>query len=502
MKPLRVLFILIFLVAHDLSHAQKSDSSNWLTVNQMQRDISILEASLTVLHPGLYRYNSPSQIQAYVRQLRQQSVKPLPIQTFYRYLSQFTTKLHCGHTYPNPFNLDVSIQNQLFTNQVLPLYFRICDNKWIVTNNLSDNQTIKTGDIILSINQIPVHQIVDSLLTVSRSDGLKSQAKKIDNLNLTPALAANYALFDQYFSLFFPTVQSEFILTLQSPPAAPRQVRVTSLTKAERQNRFTDQFGRLPQKQATWLYRSIDKQTAYLKIGDLAIWGWHFDARRYLDSVFTDIQQHQYTRLVVDIRGCEGGDDDTRNELLSYLMKQPFGCADPTRLLYRSLAIPDSLLPYLQTWNPSFKQPKLASDYQRTDLDLYEKRSTSDATCQSVALKSNRFKGKLCLLIDGANSSTTFTLADWLQQAKVGRLVGSPTGGTKQGLNGGQFLFLHLPGSRIEVDIPLVYQAPSRHRPDQSVIPDRLIRCDRSSLLDPTVDIVLQRAIAEFTVMK
>lgn len=441
---------------------QVVESPNPLTVGQMKRDIAILEASLTALHPGLYRYNTPQQIQQHLRQLRQQASQPLPLPLFYRFLAQFTTKLHCGHTYPNPFNLKPDLRNQLFSDQLLPVYFRICDQQWVVTHNLSEDQTILPGERILAINQIPVSQITDSLLTVSRSDGLHSEAKKIDNLQLTPALGANYALFDAYFPLFFPTTLTQYTLTLQTPSSAARQVTVSALPKAERQRRYAQRFGALLQKQATWHYKSIDSQTAYLQIGDLAIWGWGFDARRYLDSVFTDIKQHQYARLVVDIRGCEGGDDDTRNELLRYLMQQPFGCGNPTRQLYRFLSVPDSLSPYLQTWDPRFKQPKSPAEYILTSSGLYEKRLLSSGPCQPIGVKANRFGGKICLLIDGANSSTTFTLADWFQQARVGRVVGSLTGGTKQGLNGGQFFFLHLPASGLEVDIPLVYQAPSQ----------------------------------------
>jgi len=466
----------------------------------MHRDIAILEASLTALHPGLYRYNTPQQIQQHFRRLRQQASQPLPLAVFYRYLAQFTTKLHCGHTYPNPFNLNQDLRSQLFSDQLLPVYFRICGDQWLVTHNLSEDQTLQPGDRILAINQIPVGQISDSLLTVSRSDGLHSEAKKIDNLQLTPASGATYALFDQYFTLFFPTPQTDFTLMLQTAQSPPRRVKVAALPKAERQRRFNERFGPLPQKQATWQYKPIDDQTAYLKIGDLAIWGWSFDARRYLDSVFTDIQQRHYARLVVDIRGCEGGDDDTRNELLSYLMKQPFGCTNPTRELYRFLTVPDTLLPYLQTWDPRFKQPKSLVEYELTQSGLYEKRSKQSGVCQPIGLKANRFTGKVCLLIDGANSSTTFTLADWFQQANVGRLVGSPTGGTKQGLNGGQFFFLHLPASGLEVDIPLVYQAPTQPQADQSVHPDRLVGCQPAHLIDHT-DPVLQAALREFSTM-
>lgn len=195
--------------------AQPAGSTKPLTVSQMQRDIGILQASLTSLHPGLYRYNTAEQIQQYVSQLRAQANRPLPLPVFYVRLAQFTAKLHCGHTYPNPFNLRSSVRQQLFSDQLLPVYFRICAGHWIITHNVSDNEQLRVGDEITAINTIPVAQITDSLLTVSRSDGLHGQAKQLDNLNLTPVAGAAYALFDRYFPLLFATPQTGFRLTVR-----------------------------------------------------------------------------------------------------------------------------------------------------------------------------------------------------------------------------------------------------------------------------------------------
>ncbi|MFH6991756.1 hypothetical protein [Flavobacterium sp. FlaQc-48] len=39
-------------------------------------------------------------------------------------------------------------------------------------------------------------------------------------------------------------------------------------------------------------------------------------------------------------------------------------------------------------------------------------------------------------------------------------------------LNSGQFLFRGLPYSKIEIDIPVIWQASALRRPDEGVIPD------------------------------
>ena len=50
------------------------------------------------------------------------------------------------------------------------------------------------------------------------------------------------------------------------------------------------------------------------------------------------------------------------------------------------------------------------------------------------------------------------------------------TGGNKQGINGGNYYFLHLPNSKIEVDIPVYFQSPIAPQKDESVIPDVVVK--------------------------
>jgi hypothetical protein len=61
-------------------------------------------------------------------------------------------------------------------------------------------------------------------------------------------------------------------------------------------------------------------------------------------------------------------------------------------------------------------------------------------------------------------------------------LIGSPSGGNRRGINGGAFFFLHLPNSKIEIDIPLVATLPSQPEPDAGLIPDKTIDLRPESL--------------------
>jgi len=78
--------------------------------------------------------------------------------------------------------------------------------------------------------------------------------------------------------------------------------------------------------------------------------------------------------------------------------------------------------------------------------------------------------------------------------SKVGRIIGEATGGNQQGINGGQFFFLNLSYSKIEIDIPLTWGAYGGERPDTGIVPDKIIRTTRASIAsgkDPQLDAAL-----------
>ena len=134
----------------------------------------------------------------------------------------------------------------------------------------------------------------------------------------------------------------------------------------------------------------------------------------------------------------------------------------------------------VNTRNEEFKKPKDSLQYILIADNLYKPKGS---TCISIEPKSKAFTGKVYVLIDAKNSSTTFKMADLLQTTQSATLVGEKTGGTKQGLNGGQFFFLHFSYSHLEIDISLIWQAPTTSRTDGGVIPDHEVQTTPTDLL-------------------
>jgi len=445
--------------------------------DQSAHELNILKATLKSLHPGVYRYESSAQVDSLFALLTRQTRKPVAEARYFIWLSQALIHVRCGHTYTNYWNQPKEVSSNLYSKTYLPLLFRMIGSKMIVTHNLSESKLIKPGDEILSINGVSSSRIVDSLLTVSPSDGLHGLARKLDNMSIEPldADTSNYNLFDIYFPLFFSNNfnTSHYTIQLRAPGGHVFELTVNSVNKVERLGRYDKRFGVLPVHEKNWSLYFINAKTACFRIGDFEIWEWKKDYRQYLDSIFTLLRKRRVSNLIVDIRGNGGGDDAARDEVFSYLTDTPFGCSDPMHRRVKFLTIPDTLIPFLKTWDKSFKEPKNSSEYIRTEYGCYERKAGPDQPCAPVAPKENHFLGRKFLITDGRNGSTTFTLAKLFRTYRTGEIVGEPTGGNQQGINGGQFFFLYLPYSKIEIDIPLVWGAYIGKRPDSGIEPDK-----------------------------
>lgn len=447
----------------------------------MLADLAILESAWENLHPGLYRYNSQKDIHYYFTNLKEKCKMPLDKKTFYLRLSQLVQKIKCGHTFLNPLNMDSVTQTQIFPGKIIPFFFEVAENKLIITHVISSDTFLERGDEIVAINHIPGKEIMDSLLTVSRSDGRNALGKKLNNINESPDEAYGYSLFDIYFPLFFPTLQDSIQLTVRKFSGKTVQsANIALITLKERIYRYENRYGRLPVDENSWDYKLLNPGTAYMKFGTFAFWNSSFNAKGYIDSVFKDLLHHTHvTHLIIDIRGNEGG-ASLGDYILGYITEKKIGCDDPDRACYRYLRVPDSLLPCLDTWDNAFKQPKDPAKFFKNEIGLYELKNGT-MPCDFIIPMENRFTGNVYLLINAKNSSAGFEMARNFKTAGLGTLVGETTGGTQQGLNGGEMFFLTLPNSKFEIDLPLIYNY-HKNKPDRGIKPHYEIKTTQSHI--------------------
>jgi uncharacterized membrane protein YphA (DoxX/SURF4 family) len=154
-----------------------------LSPQQMKADLSILKSAWDNIHPGLYRYNTKEQIENYFKELDAQTNAAMEQRKFFILLSQLNIKLRCGHSFVSYYNNKRILKGNLYSSVFMPVLFRVIEEKFVITHNLSEDKSIKAGDELVAINNIPVRRIIDSLLTVSKADGKNGLNKQLDNIN-------------------------------------------------------------------------------------------------------------------------------------------------------------------------------------------------------------------------------------------------------------------------------------------------------------------------------
>lgn len=452
-----------------------------LKSGDLQADAAILRSAYEQLHPGLYRYNSRAEMDTDFNILNRSLDHDQTLEQAFVAFSQFAAKIRCGHTQANPFNQPTALVDALFKSQTrLPFYFEWLDGGMIVTRDFTPERVLPAGTEVLEVNGVPAAKVLAALLPITRADGA-NDSKRIALLAVSGE--SSYETFDLYYPMLFPQKSATDTLVVRRPKAnKPLRVAVESLTFDQRVAPIKQrEEQRKGGTEAVFAWKDLADGSALLSMPTWALYDSKWNWTQWLDDHLNQAAERNAPAIILDLRGNEGG-DDVGSQIIPHLIDAPITLSTMSRLV-RYRRVPQDLIPYLDTWDKTFR------DWGPAAVDLpspwptapaavsYLKltRSGDDATGAVIQPKGQRFHGKVFVLIDATNSSATFQFAQTMQSHHLGTLVGEPTGGSQKGINGGAFFFLRLPHSGIEMDLPLIGTFPLLPAPDAGVMPDILV---------------------------
>lgn len=447
-----------------------------LTPEQMKEDAGVLRRSLTTLHPGVYRYITPESLDREFAKLEARLNTPIIEGEYFVLVAQLLNALKCGHTFSNPYNQDAKLRSRLFDGRTyLPFYFQIIDGRIVITANAS-SKDISVGSEITRINGVAAKDIISTLLTVTRGDGTSTLEHRIDSIGLSRGEAERYALFDWYFPLMFPVRDGGYdIEAVSFSSKKTLNFSVLAMTKAERTEEMAKRYGPTPSYDDGWKFEIQDGTIGYLKIENSITWRLKtIRFKEFLAAAFAELKSKAIDELIIDLRGNGGGDMDLGFELARYLAKERLGPYAESRRLVRNVSAQPDLARFISTYDngimAAVKGGVPAAMYRKFDSDYFE--IVGRESYPAVVPSADRFTGRAYVISDASNASATFQFLDYVKSNRLATIVGQTTGGNQQGINGGNYLFLSLPNSKIEVDIPLYFQSPLKPAKDESVVPD------------------------------
>jgi hypothetical protein len=436
----------------------------------LQGDVDILQRAFTALHPGLLRYNTPEEIADRFAALRRAFAAPKRLAEAHLSLARLTGTVRCGHTYLNPYNQEGASKALIAGGRSrLPFNFAWIERRMIVIEPSPAHPALVRGAEVTAIGGAPVGAILDQLLPFAPADG-HNDAKRVRLMEVRGE--DEWELFDIYFALLRPDLVRDGTadLTMRGPDGAERRVRVQLLTRAERTAGVKPGVVTRGGAEPAWRMERLANGAGFITMRSWALYDSKWDWRAALNADLDVLADERAPGLILDLRG-NGGGLDCGDVILSRLVDRDVRQSDLQRFV-RYRRTPADLDRYLDTWDNSFRDWGAAAKGPDAQGFYRLVRYDDDAAGDLIRPSGKRFKGKVIALIDASNSSATFNFAETLKTNGLGVLVGGTTGGSRRGINGGAFFFLRLPGSGLEVDVPLIATFPTRPQPDAGVEPD------------------------------
>lgn len=436
-------------------------------------DAAILRQALEELHPGLYRYNSPAEIDQRFKLLERELGQDTSVTGVYLAFSRFVATIRCGHTFLNPVNQSRAVADAVFASTArVPFYFRWMGGRMVVTEDASSSRSFPPGTVVTAINGVAADSILRALMPYGRTDG-SNAPKKLASLSLQPEVQLQ--AFDIYYPLILPTVEKEWGFSIEAVNGRKSVVRLKPGNLAERTARL-ESIGKPRQdtSQAIWTVDKSDARAWILRMPTWVTYNSKWDWRGFINRAFTELSDAGVPNLIIDLRGNEGG-TGVGDAILAHLLPAPQVIGVYQRFT-RYKRIPENLRPMLDTWDRSFDDWGSAAVPAPDRPGFFRLvRSGEDTLGTIIQPKLPRYRGKIFVLVGADNSSATFEFAQEVQTRRLGTLVGQPTGGNRRGINGGAFYFLRLPRSKIEMDLPLIGYFPSKQMPDEGLVPDMMV---------------------------
>jgi len=416
-----------------------------IPVTELHEDLDILKYQLETVHAALYTYTTKIAMDAAFAKIKEHLNKPMSDIAFYRMVAPLQQKIKNGHSMIIPSERWDNIKERELP--IFPFDVYWVNDKLYILRNLSEDESIRHGSLIKSINGELAGDVFNQLIDNWTSDG---------HNRTFPAFQIS-----SDFSNFYPNIKgvpSEFKMEIEEPDGTSRNLKIQALLNEKLNAIALSRYGlkRLPwymDEDDNFISLKISNKTAILKVPSFDDASKGADGKKYpkfYETAFENIQTEGVEHLILDLRDNGGGDPKPQLALLSHLINEPI-------VLYKQVYGITNKIPNTDLYGGigSSLNKRLAKFLKKEDTiytlkDVAQKRF--GVTWQPTPPAPNVFTKKLYVLTNGRSFSATGEVAGMLKSyRKDAVFIGEETGGNPTQNTSGVMIMMSLPNSKIRV---------------------------------------------------
>lgn len=379
------------------------------TIDQYKMDLDQLGKKLLEVHPNALKFISKEAFWKNITEKKVLITAETTYADFVWHCNEIIASINCSHTSLGRFFQEGDMLPVAFR---FPIQVRWVNEQLFVIDPLNNGEQVKLKDEILSINGIPVADLVRDIYKHISSQGyIETTKRQFFNTWATAMIP---------YALSFPENYKIVVKGKKAP---------ITLNKAES---FRDLFRdtSIPSCGEDLCLEITDKETAVLTIASFNFYPWNNLSvfTDFIDKSMKEINEKEIKNLIIDVRFNGGGSMESSTHLLRYLMNKPF------------------------------------SYYSKVE---YEGKTGKIYGEEAIVPFKNRFKGKQYFLIDGEGNSTTGHFMSLVKVHKLGTIVGEELG-SNQFCSAGQTV-CRLSNTKLQY-----YVANNTHVSTASTLPDEV----------------------------
>jgi C-terminal processing protease CtpA/Prc len=423
--------IILVISSFNLVVAQSDVDIKTLSPLQLEEDLDHLVAGLERYNPAMYAYNPEILLKLKIAAIKKTLKQPINAIEWFKLLCLAVEEVEEGH-------ITIGTKEDAFYHgflkgnfKSLPLSVEFLGDRAYVWNNLSRADVLERGDEILSINGRSMAEIRTLIFKYTNSDG---DIETFKQLRLSKELSARYFWFIEQASQF--TIEYR-----KRHSESTKEVQLEALTRIEMSEWSVKRaLTKEVQKGINAVYSlSLEKDIATLTLrsfNEEIIKQNDLEPYEFYERIFKRLRQNKIKHLILDLRGNIGGMKEFVDDLLAFTLKKK----------------QKGVLRELVAWDGT----KVISTFPKRNQWF--------------------FKGDIYILTDGGTYSTAALIAQYLSDYGNATLIGEETGSRYEGFAAGNFHYLTLPNSKIQIGIPNKWVKNTLPRPfrapNRGLMPD------------------------------